>query len=29
MSGSPRDASAGRMFAEKLKLILIILGRDL
>ncbi len=29
MSGSPRDASAGRMFVEKLQLILIILGRDL
>ncbi len=29
MSGPPRDASAGRMFAEKLQLIFIILGRDL
>ena len=29
MSGPSRDASAGRMFAEKLQLILIILGRDL
>ena len=29
MSGPSRDASAGRMFAEKLQLIIIILGRDL